>query len=91
MLWCSISKVVLLFKQLNVDVVTHWWTAHTMALELEEWNEDPKLRKLPTLDILLAFEDYSCEGVRVWGANVAISNWENEEGAQGTQIFQGVS
>lgn len=30
-----------------------------MVLESQEWNEDSELRKLPTLDILLAFEDYS--------------------------------
>lgn len=30
-----------------------------MVLESEEWKSDEELRKLPTLDILLAFEDYS--------------------------------
>ena len=30
-----------------------------MVLESEEWKEDEELQKLPTLDILLAFEDYS--------------------------------
>jgi pre-mRNA-processing factor 40 len=29
------------------------------VVESEEWHDDPELRKLPTLDILLAFEDYS--------------------------------
>ncbi|KAG1726058.1 uncharacterized protein EDB91DRAFT_1166704 [Suillus paluster] len=43
----AISKVVSLFKELDVDVLTRWRKAHEM------------LRKLPTLDILLAFEDYS--------------------------------
>ena len=28
-------------------------------LDSKEWYEDSELRKLPTLDILLAFEDYS--------------------------------
>lgn len=28
-------------------------------LESETWNLDSELQKLPTLDILLAFEDYS--------------------------------
>jgi len=55
----SISKVVSLFKQLDVDVLTRWRTAHTLVLESEEWKNDPELRRLPTLDILLAFEDYS--------------------------------
>lgn len=30
-----------------------------MVIESEEWKGDEELRKLPTLDILLAFEDYS--------------------------------
>lgn len=30
-----------------------------MVVDSEEWKEDPELQKLPTLDILLAFEDYS--------------------------------
>ena len=29
------------------------------VVESEEWQTDEELRKLPTLDILLAFEDYS--------------------------------
>jgi pre-mRNA-processing factor 40 len=48
-----------IFKQLNVDVLTRWRQAHTMLVESEEWTQDEELRKLPALDILLAFEDYS--------------------------------
>jgi pre-mRNA-processing factor 40 len=48
-----------LFKQLGVDVVTRWKAAHQLVLESEEYKLDPDLQKLPTLDILLAFEDYS--------------------------------
>ncbi|KAI0331462.1 hypothetical protein GY45DRAFT_1404762 [Cubamyces sp. BRFM 1775] len=55
----SISKIVALFKRLDVDVLTRWRQAHQMVLESEEWKEDDELQKLPTLDILLAFEDYS--------------------------------
>lgn len=55
----SISKVVALFKELGVDVLTRWRKAHEMVVESEEWKEDPELHKLPTLDMLLAFEDYS--------------------------------
>lgn len=55
----SVSKVVNMFKQLNVDVLTRWRQAHAMLLDAEEWKADDELRKLPTLDILLAFEDYS--------------------------------
>ncbi|EMD38842.1 hypothetical protein CERSUDRAFT_112571 [Gelatoporia subvermispora B] len=55
----SISKVVALFKRLDVDVVTRWRQAHQMVLDSDEWKEDDELQKLPTLDVLLAFEDYS--------------------------------
>ncbi|KAJ7625510.1 hypothetical protein FB45DRAFT_67442 [Roridomyces roridus] len=55
----SISKVVALFKELNVDVVTRWRDAQEMVLNSDAWREDRELQKLPTLDILLAFEDYS--------------------------------
>ncbi|KAK7033008.1 Pre-mRNA-processing protein prp40 [Favolaschia claudopus] len=55
----SISKVVALFKELNVDVVTRWRDAQERVLASEAWTEDAELQKLPTLDILLAFEDYS--------------------------------
>ncbi|KAF8159573.1 hypothetical protein B0H34DRAFT_842867 [Crassisporium funariophilum] len=55
----SVSKVVALFKQLDVNVVTRWRHAHELLTQSEEWHADPELRKLPTLDILLAFEDYS--------------------------------
>ncbi|KAG6833234.1 hypothetical protein H0H87_009855 [Tephrocybe sp. NHM501043] len=55
----SVAKVVNLFKELNVDVVTRWRQAHNMVLDSQDWKMDAELRKLPTLDILLAFEDYS--------------------------------
>ncbi|KAJ6560990.1 hypothetical protein B0H10DRAFT_2118198 [Mycena sp. CBHHK59/15] len=55
----SISKVVALFKELNVDVVTRWRDAQDLVLSSSAWREDLELQKLPTLDILLAFEDYS--------------------------------
>lgn len=48
-----------LFKELGVDVLTRWRKALEMVIESEEWNGDEELQKLPTLDILLAFEDYS--------------------------------
>ncbi|OBZ74184.1 Pre-mRNA-processing protein prp40 [Grifola frondosa] len=55
----SVSKIVSLFKRLDVDVLTRWRQAHTLVLDSDEWKDDPELQKLPTLDILLAFEDYS--------------------------------
>jgi pre-mRNA-processing factor 40 len=39
--------------------VTRWRQAHSYLTESDEWRSDAELRKLPTLDILLAFEDYS--------------------------------
>jgi len=48
-----------LFKDLNVDVLTLWNIAYGMILESEQYKVDSELQKLPTLDILLAFEDYS--------------------------------
>ncbi len=54
----SVSKVVALFKELDVNVVTKWRTARDLLLDSDEWRSDEELRKLPTLDILLAFEDY---------------------------------
>lgn len=55
----SIAKVVTLFKQLEVDVMTRWRQAHNMLRDSHEWKNDEELQKLPDLDILLAFEDYS--------------------------------
>lgn len=49
----------MLFKDLNVDVLTLWNIAHGMIVESEQYKVDSELQKLPTLDILLAFEDYS--------------------------------
>lgn len=48
-----------LFKELEVDVLTRWRNAHRRIVESDQWHDDPDLQKLPTLDILLAFEDYS--------------------------------
>ncbi|EJD47946.1 hypothetical protein AURDEDRAFT_102119 [Auricularia subglabra TFB-10046 SS5] len=55
----NMEKVVQLFKQLGVDVLTRWRQAQTLLKQSDEWNSDEKLQKLPELDILLAFEDYS--------------------------------
>jgi pre-mRNA-processing factor 40 len=48
-----------LFKQLGVDVLTRWRSAHSLVLESDSWQNDEELKQLPGLDILLAFEDYS--------------------------------
>ncbi|ETW78861.1 hypothetical protein HETIRDRAFT_435469 [Heterobasidion irregulare TC 32-1] len=53
------TKLVALFKQLQVDVLTRWRDAHSLVLESEQWRDDEDLQTLPNLDILLAFEDYS--------------------------------
>ena len=48
-----------MFKTLEVDVTTRWRTAHNKLLTSSEYQEDEELQKLPSLDVLLAFEDYS--------------------------------
>ncbi|KAH9839899.1 uncharacterized protein C8Q71DRAFT_744711 [Rhodofomes roseus] len=55
----SVAKIMALFKRLDVDVTTRWRQAHQLVLESDEWKGDAELQTLPTLDILLAFEDYS--------------------------------
>ncbi|KAI5118008.1 hypothetical protein M0805_008107 [Coniferiporia weirii] len=55
----SVGKVVSLFKELRIDVLTRWRTAHAALLDSDAWSHDPELQRLPTLDILLAFEDYA--------------------------------
>jgi pre-mRNA-processing factor 40 len=40
-------------------VLTRWREAHERLQYSDAWHEDVELMKLPTLDILLAFEDYS--------------------------------
>lgn len=62
----AVNKLVSLLKDLEVDVLTRWRTAHKMILDSVEWNTDAELRKLPTLDLLLAFEDYSRLKEREW-------------------------
>lgn len=42
-----------------MDVLTKWRDAHRKIVDSKEWQADPELRQLPSLDILLAFEDYS--------------------------------
>lgn len=48
-----------MFKQLEVDVMTRWRQAQAMLLDSNEWKMDVELQRLPALDVLLAFEDYS--------------------------------
>ncbi|KDQ19637.1 hypothetical protein BOTBODRAFT_126520 [Botryobasidium botryosum FD-172 SS1] len=55
----SIGKVVALFKELSVDVLTRWRAAQVSLIESQAYRDDPELRQLPLLDVLLAFEDYS--------------------------------
>ena len=53
------GKLVALFKQLDVDVLTRWRAAHQLVLDSDAYKADRELQSLPSLDILLAFEDYS--------------------------------
>jgi pre-mRNA-processing factor 40 len=55
----AITKVVTLFKDLQIDVLTKWRDAHRRLVESPEWRADKELQELPNLDILLAFEDFS--------------------------------
>jgi pre-mRNA-processing factor 40 len=48
-----------LFKALNVDALTRWRYAYNTIRDSEAWNQDEELQKLPALDMLLAFEDFS--------------------------------
>ena len=48
-----------LLKKLNVDVLTGCRRPHVVLVDSEEWAADDDLRHLPSLDILLAFEDYT--------------------------------
>lgn len=62
----NIARVVQLFKELDVDVLTKWRTAQQRVLECDEWRDDPELRTLGPLDMLLAFEDYSRAQERIY-------------------------
>jgi len=55
----STGKLVNLFKELLVSVLTKRRTAHSMVLEPEARKTNPEVQKLPTLNISLAFEGYS--------------------------------
>lgn len=48
-----------MFKDLSVDVLTRWRTAQALLTDSPAYRNDPELRQLPMLDVLLAFEDYS--------------------------------
>ena len=41
----------------QADVLTTWRTAHSVVLKSDHQKTDPETRKLPTFDILLAFEE----------------------------------
>jgi pre-mRNA-processing factor 40 len=55
----AIGNLVVLFKKLDVDVLTRWRQAHQLVLDSDDYRSDKELQNLPTLDVLLAFEDYS--------------------------------
>lgn len=48
-----------MFKDLQIDVITKWRDAQRKLVDSNEWQSDPDLRQLASLDLLLAFEDYS--------------------------------
>jgi pre-mRNA-processing factor 40 len=55
----ALTKVVALFKDLGVDVLTRWRDAQRQLVESDAWRSDPELDALPSLDVLLAFEDFA--------------------------------
>ncbi|KAG8953364.1 hypothetical protein FRC03_011795 [Tulasnella sp. 419] len=66
----AVTRVVDLFKKLQVDVITRWRDAQQAVLESEEYKSNvDELQKLPPLDMLLAFEDYSRVLEREWEDN----------------------
>ncbi|KAG9077640.1 hypothetical protein FRC06_008795 [Ceratobasidium sp. 370] len=62
----NIARIVSLFKELEVDVLTKWRTAQQRVLECDEWRNNEELRTLGPLDMLLAFEDYSRAQERIY-------------------------
>ena len=55
----AVRQLVSLLKELDVNVLTRWRGAHQLVVESDAYRSDPEIQALPTLDILLAFEDYS--------------------------------
>lgn len=53
----SVARLVDLFKELQVDVVTRWKDAQAAVLESPAYKADQEMQALPALDMLLAFED----------------------------------
>ncbi|QRV73843.1 pre-mRNA-processing protein prp40 [Ceratobasidium sp. AG-Ba] len=62
----NIARIVSLFKELEVDVLTKWRTAQQRVLDCDEWRSNEELRTLGPLDMLLAFEDYSRAQERIY-------------------------
>ncbi|KIO34223.1 hypothetical protein M407DRAFT_64559, partial [Tulasnella calospora MUT 4182] len=53
----AVGRLVDLFKELQVDVVTRWKDAQVAVLESPAYKADREMQALPALDMLLAFED----------------------------------
>ncbi|KAF9511238.1 hypothetical protein BS47DRAFT_1377241 [Hydnum rufescens UP504] len=55
----GMQKLVHVFKSLHVDALSRWRDTQKALSSSQAWNEDPEIRELADLDVLLAFEDYS--------------------------------
>jgi pre-mRNA-processing factor 40 len=55
----GMQKLVHVFKSLHVDALSRWRDTQKALTTSQAWNEDPEIRELADLDVLLAFEDYS--------------------------------
>lgn len=53
------QKLVGVFKALEVDVLSRWRDTQRAVFASEYYKNDPELRDLADLDMLLAFEDYN--------------------------------
>lgn len=53
------QKLVGVFKALQVDVLSRWRDTQRAVFASEHYKNDPELRELADLDMLLAFEDYN--------------------------------
>lgn len=53
------QKLVSVFKALEVDALSRWRDTQRAVFASDYYKNDPELRELADLDMLLAFEDYN--------------------------------
>ncbi|KAF8315349.1 hypothetical protein DL93DRAFT_2166723 [Clavulina sp. PMI_390] len=55
----AMQKLVGVFKALEVDVLSRWRDTQRAVFASDYYKDDPEIRSLADLDMLLAFEDYN--------------------------------